>query len=148
MIVPQQSMASTKQVKEYLAYWFQLGKKVILGKSNQTLLPSRVFLGDRYSPEFEACWQQIITQKEDGAYLDGTNQTIAELLSQKWEITPCARCEMPVPMINLGVISPGCPCADLDNWPNLDLPFPRAPVDSRQHLSRLTQRLEEKESDS
>jgi hypothetical protein len=138
-------MASITQVQKYLAYWFGLGKKVVLSKSNRTLLPSKLYEGDRYSVEFEACWQYIITHPEENPHLDGTIQTIEDLLSSRWDISPCARCEMPVPIINLGFVSPDCPCADLDNWPNQELPPPRAPVNTHQHLSKLSQHLEDKD---
>jgi hypothetical protein len=139
-------MASTQKVKKYLAYWFQLGKKVILNKNNQTLLPSKIFQGSDYSPEFEDCWREIITNNKGDAYLEGTPQTIQDLLSSKWDIIPCARCEMPVPMIDLGFVSPNCPCADLENWPNQELPQPRAPVKNDNYLRKLSERLENKDS--
>jgi hypothetical protein len=138
-------MASMTQVKQYLAYWFQLGKKLILSKSNRTILPSQVYQGDRYSAEFESCWTEIITHPEENAYLEGTYQTISELLSSKWDILPCARCNMPVPMINLGFVSPNCPCSDMDSWPNQELPSPRAPINTHQYLDKLTRRLEAKD---
>lgn len=73
-------MASPDEVKQYLAYWFQLGKPVKVQHSPNKLLPQPVLQGDRYSPEFETCWQYILSHTER-CYLDGTDQTMAHLLS-------------------------------------------------------------------
>jgi len=35
-------MASEQAVKEYLAYWFQLGKKVVIGDRSQTVIPQQI----------------------------------------------------------------------------------------------------------
>jgi hypothetical protein len=51
-------MASENQVKKYIAYWFQLGKKVLIRNGSEALLPKSVIVGDLYSPEFEDCWQK------------------------------------------------------------------------------------------
>jgi hypothetical protein len=83
-------MASIIEVKEYLAYWFQLGKRVVMPKSQKKLLPRPVFEGSEYSSIFEQYWQEILTTKED-CYLDGTEQSIKELLTPAWEIINCSR---------------------------------------------------------
>ena len=46
-------MASEQQVKRYICYWFQLGKRIIMNNGALTLLPQRVIEGERYSQEFE-----------------------------------------------------------------------------------------------
>lgn len=138
-------MASEQQVKDYLAYWFQLGKKIIVeGKNKQELLPKPVISSDRYSSEFEAIWQQIIKDGGKNWHLEGTTQTIAQLLSADWEIADCPRCSMVVPLKNLGIQLEACPCNDLPNWPNLDIPQPRLPIDNNYYLIKLQQRLREK----
>ncbi len=134
-------MASSDQVKRYLAYWFQLGKPVVINNGETQVLPQPVIQGDRYSPEFEICWQRISAKGGRDCYLEGTIQTIEELLSPTWEIDPCARCEMPVPVMSLGFHSFPCPCFDLPSWPNSDLPQPRSPVDSRAKLDQIRSRL-------
>ncbi len=136
-------MASQQQVKNYLAYWFQLGKK-ILWRNLEQEIPQPIIQGDRFSPEFESCWQQILAAEGKDYYLAGANMTIEELLSPKWNITDCVRCNMPVPMIELGLQSPECPCNDLDTWPNLELPQPRSPVDSKEKLRAIQARLSSK----
>jgi hypothetical protein len=140
-------MASTDQVKEYLAFWFQLGKGLVVKNSSQIQLPEPVIQGDRYSPQFEACWQRVIQSEGKNCYLEGTTQTVEQLLSSEWDVTDCARCDMPVPTLSLGMRSPGCPCEDMPLWPNTELPMPRIPVNSqvqldqiRDRLSRLTQK--------
>lgn len=134
-------MASPDQVKQYLAYWFQLGKPLVINNGQETLLPEPVVQGDRYSSEFEACWQRIVDLNGENCYLDGTVQTINELLSSSWDILPCARCDMPVPMLCFGFKDTPCPCFDLPSWPNTALPRPRSPVDSRTQLNQIRDRL-------
>lgn len=134
-------MASEAQVKQYLAHWFQLGKKVLLRNGQEALLPSSVIEGDRYSREFERCWERILSSNLGNAYIEGTEQSLQQLLSPAWEIDPCAKCGMPVPVINLGIPSVTCPCYDLPNWPNAELPQPRSPVNSSAHLNKIRERL-------
>jgi hypothetical protein len=135
-------MASEQQVKQYLAYWFQLGKGVVIRGGEDTLLPQPVIQGNRYSQAFEDCWQTVLSPEAGDCHLEGTNQTIAELLTPAWEIDPCSRCSMPVPIKNVGVLpSLECPCIDLDDWPNTEIPQPRSPVDSQNLLSQIRDRL-------
>lgn len=76
-------MASTEQVKQYLAFWFQLGKGLIGENSQEVYLPKLVIQGDRYSPEFEACWQRVTQSQGKSYYLQGTDQTLEQLLSSE-----------------------------------------------------------------
>ncbi len=133
-------MASQQQVKTYLAYWFQLGKKV-LWRNVEQKIPQPIIKSDRFSEEFESHWQQILAAGGKDYYLAGTSTTIEELLSPKWNIIDCARCDMPVPVVELGLPALDCPCSDLENWPNLELPQPRSPVDSQEKLRGIQQRL-------
>ncbi|HBE21080.1 MAG TPA: hypothetical protein DDW51_26645, partial [Cyanobacteria bacterium UBA11367] len=96
-------MASAQEVKRYLAYWFQLGKKVVVRNGQTTLLPENVVVGNGYSDEFEQIWQYILSCDSGDCYLEGTCQTIADLLTSKWDIEACARCQMPVPLFNVGL---------------------------------------------
>jgi hypothetical protein len=147
MLLQENFMASPDQVKQYLAYWFQLGKRLVLAHG-QTVLPQPIIEGNRYSDEFEACWQQVMAVNGRNAYLEGTIQTVQELLSDSWDVMDCARCGMPVPMISFGVQTGPCPCFDLPNWPNQDLPQPRMPIDSRKQLDQIRQRLLQGKTDS
>jgi hypothetical protein len=133
-------MATEQQVRQYLAYWFQLGKPVQLHQGRETLKPQRVIAGDRLSPEFEAAWQQISTNATV-AYLDGTDQTIADLLTPAWEIDPCACCALPVPVKTLGLPPDNCPCFNLPTWPDTETPAPRLPIDNAVVLRRIRDRL-------
>jgi hypothetical protein len=140
-------MASEQQVKRYLAYWFQLGKKVVLHNGQSAVLPQPVIVGDRYSDEFEAIWQKILSPDSGDCHLEGTVETIAELLTPKWDVLPCARCDMPVPMINVGMPPELCACNDLPTWPNTELPPPREPVNSQGRLQEIRERLYKPRSD-
>lgn len=134
-------MADSQEVKKYLAYWFQLGKKIVIPSLNTSLLPSRVINGDRYSVEFEECWRLVSDINTGDCYLEGTIQSIQELLSPKWEIKSCARCDMPIPMIQLGRQPSECVCSDVENWPNNDLPKPREPINNQQKLDEIKKSL-------
>jgi hypothetical protein len=134
-------MASNNEVRKYIAYWFQLGKKVLIRNGSAALLPKSVIAGDRYSNEFENCWQKIISPDSADCYLQGTNETIAELLTPAWEISPCARCAMPVVFSQNAMPPESCPCHDLPNWPNPEMPQPRSPVSTKSQLSGIRDRL-------
>ncbi|MGK7921993.1 MAG: hypothetical protein AB4080_18515 [Trichodesmium sp.] len=134
-------MASRSQVRKYIAYWFQLGKKVLIRNSQEAIRPQVVILGDRYSKEFEECWRQILSVESGDCYLEGTNQTIQELLSPEWDIDSCARCSMPIPFHVKGMPPECCPCFDLPSWPDTETPLPRSPICSQSHLVSICKRL-------
>ncbi|ERN39958.1 hypothetical protein KR51_00035580 [Rubidibacter lacunae KORDI 51-2] len=134
-------MASEQRVREYLACWFQLGKRLLLSNGREAYLPHPIFNGKGYSQDFERCWQLAIAPESGICYLEGTDYALSELLSPAWELPNCVRCEMPLPVKVLGVRSPGCPCADLLGWPDPDLPQPHLPGDSREHLQRIRDRV-------
>ena len=134
-------MATTTQVKNYLAYWFQLGKQVVTDDGRIHYRPETVIAGDRFSPAFEACWTEILQTAGKGCHLEGTDQTIDELLSSKWDVINCARCDMLVPTPEVALEPVLCPCNDLPSWPNEELPKPRLPVDSQRQLSAMSARL-------
>ncbi len=135
-------MASLEQVQQYLAHWFQLGKPVVIGPTQATYLPNPVIQNGRHSDDFQRCWQQILAHGGRNCYLQGTDQTLDQLMEPTWEITDCARCDMPIPMTTHGISTAACPCFDLPLWPNQQVPAPRNPVSNRRHLTRLRQRLE------
>ena len=134
-------MASAQEVRQYLAYWFQLGKQVFVRDGQERLLPQPVIEGERYSQAFEECWQKITSSDSGNCYLEGTVETIAELLTPEWLVFPCARCSMPVPVRNIGMPPLSCPCTDLPSWPNTELPAPRSPVNSQAQLGTIRNRL-------
>lgn len=136
-------MASQVQVKQYLASWLQLGKGLALQGGQVLARPSTVIAGDRYSQEFESYWQQVCAADTGDCYLEGTDVTVAQLLSSQWDIIDCSRCSMPTPIPNAGIAGPDCPCHDLSNWPNDELPHPRQPVSNGTHLQNIRQRLSE-----
>ncbi|MEM6518489.1 MAG: hypothetical protein AAF722_04045 [Cyanobacteria bacterium P01_C01_bin.70] len=135
-------MASVQAVQSFLAYWFQLGKPVVLQHRNMQTLPTPVFKGDQLSPAFQECWRQIMEHPES-CFLKGTHESISQLLSASWDIERCARCIMPVPMPVRGINSATCPCADLPTWPNYEVPIPREAVCTHTHLGNLRQRLDD-----
>lgn len=134
-------MASVELVKKYLAHWFQLGKQVRVRGGRTALLPQPILQGDRYSLEFEACWQQLMAPEAGDCYLEGTTITLAELLTDRWEVIECARCEMPIPQAIAGLPPAACPCHDLTDWPNDELPSPRSPISTTNYLNQIRQRL-------
>jgi len=134
-------MASLLQVKNYLAYWLQLGKPIVTTDGQIICKPETVIKGDRYSTEFEDCWTQITSQGGANYYLKGTDQSIEELLSPAWEMASCARCNMIVPTPEVMFNPFPCPCNDLSGWPNEEIPQPRLPVDSQDRLSQIRKRI-------
>ncbi len=138
-------MATVNQVKQYLAYWFQVGKPVICPKGDRQILPMTVLEGNQYSPDFEACWQDLNANRD--CYLQGTTQTIADLLSERWDIADCPRCAMPMPFDAVGLKN-GCPCADLADWPNVNIPVPHCPHYARDQLSAIHKRLRSRQHHS
>ena len=134
-------MASHDQIRKYIAYWFQLGKKVLTINGQEALVPQVVLSGDRYTKEFEDIWLQILSSESGDCYLEGTNQTIEELLSPEWDIGLCARCPMPIAFRVKGMPSECCPCFDLPNWPDTEKPLPRSPVSSQLYLLSICERL-------
>ncbi|MBO9999608.1 MAG: hypothetical protein J7641_11485 [Cyanobacteria bacterium SID2] len=134
-------MASETQVKDYLAHWFQLGKKIVIGNMGESRLPEPIFEGNRYSQAFEDCWQLCLSPESGDCYLEGTLKTVADLLASNWEIVACARCQMPVPMPLQGLSCLECPCHDLPSWPNEDLPKPRLPINTQVSLREICSRL-------
>jgi hypothetical protein len=138
-------MASPEKVKVYLACWFQLGKKLIFADGRKIALANSVINGDRYSSEFEACWQEIMDQEGKNCYLEGTEPTLDTLFSPAWDIFACARCNMPVPKLEFGGQQElNCPCFDLPLWPNLELPIPHAPINGNSRLQNINARLKSK----
>lgn len=134
-------MASPTQVREYLAHWFQLGKPVVQQGTERQYLPAPIFHNSQYSKAFEHCWEQISASGGENWYLAGTDYTIANMLSSSWDVIPCARCEMPVVVPTLGVMSAVCPCHDLASWPNQEIPAPRLAADTQNRLGDLQTRL-------
>jgi hypothetical protein len=109
------------------------------------LIQPRAVLGyGRYSPAFERIWQQLADPAIAArSYLDGTEQTIAQLLEPAWEINDCARCGLPIPMKTQGLPCLSCPCSDLHSLPDVEALPPREPIDSQVVLQHLCQRLQE-----
>jgi hypothetical protein len=138
-------MASRTLVKTYLAQWMQMGKSVHLPQQNKEVHIHKIIQGEKYSPVFNMLWDEISTTKAQEAYLKGTSQTISDLLSNKWEIIPCARCSLLVPCLDMGARVPiSCPCDDLIGHPNLESIAPRQPVKTLSHLDNLCDRLDQK----
>lgn len=136
------SMASIAQVKQYLACWFLLGKKVLLHNGDRSLLPSPVFENGGYSRAFEDCWQEIELTRSGDCYLEGTKQTIQELLKPEWDFIMCSRCTLPIPVPVMGMAPNSCPCNDLTLWPNTEVPLPRLPANNQNQLRSICTRLE------
>ncbi|MEM6868668.1 MAG: hypothetical protein AAGB19_01915 [Cyanobacteria bacterium P01_F01_bin.3] len=135
-------MATANQVKNYLAYWFQLGKQVIAQDGRKHYKPESVVEGDHFSAEFETCWCEILQNEGLGCHLEGTDQTINELLSSRWDVANCVRCDMLVPVPEVALSQLLCPCNDISDWPNEELPKPRLPIDSQRCLKAMRERLE------
>lgn len=134
-------MASTSQIRQYLAHWFQLGKQVVVEPMGTPYCPKPVNTGNHYSPEFEACWAALVAAGLEHCYMENTTRSLAELATPTWDITACYRCSMPIAQ-SVGGMSPvDCPCSDQSNWPNLELPSPQSPQDWTKRIQSLGDRL-------
>ena len=138
-------MASEAQVKEYLACWLQLGKQLGLNGGRNTISIQTVIADNSFSRDFEDCWNRLRKNEAGVCYLDGTQVTVEQLLSPRWAIIDCARCSMPIPVPIAGIAPNTCPCHNLDDWPNCELPMPRIPVNSEQMLLILIRKLQQGE---
>ncbi len=136
-------MALEADVKKYVACWMQLGKKVWINAGQSFCLAQTVLEQDGYSPEFDTCWSQIQALDSGDCYLDGTSINVRDLLSDSWEILDCSRCDMPISMAIAGLPAYSCPCHNLPNWPNTELPLPRPPINSFDRLSMIQKHLAE-----
>ena len=137
-------MASFPEVKQYLAHWFQLGRKVYAHNGDLPLLPTKVFQDLNYSAEFDRCWELITTEQAGDCYLEDTTQTIAELLTAKWDVVECSRCSMPVPLpVASAIPMEGCPCVNVSHWPNNEVPAPISRTVIGSKLSNIQQRLDD-----
>ncbi|MEM9246280.1 MAG: hypothetical protein AAGA67_11155 [Cyanobacteria bacterium P01_F01_bin.153] len=139
-------MAPRTQVKEYLALWFQLGHAAVTnGHRRRELCPQPVFQRDNsqhsdYTAEFEQAWSEILNGASE-FYLEGAPIAIADLLSNAWDIIPCANCMMPIPTSLVAQGAKPCICEHLTVWPNPDLPKPRLPINDKAFLCNLCERL-------
>jgi hypothetical protein len=134
-------MASSLEVKQYLAHWFQLGRKVYVHNGDVALLPSKIFHDTNYSAEFEHCWELILSDRSGDCYLEDTCQTIDELLAPQWDLVDCARCSMPIPLQVAGIPPENCPCINLSHWPNHEVPAPKSQLAVRSKLANIQERL-------
>ncbi len=134
-------MASPSKVKAYLAHWLQLGKSVLMKNGGLHRKPKETIAGESYSPEFEELWFEVQAPESGHCYLTGTEETVADLMTSEWEIVDCPRCSMPQPLRTRGMPPMSCPCNDLPNWPNQDIPAPRSPVSNRNELQTIRDRL-------
>ncbi len=134
-------MASAAELKHYLACWFQLGKAVICTHPELVIRPRTVMLNGRYSLEFQSCWRHLQLLQFRDCYLEGATVSLASLLENRWDLVSCARCQMPVMQALGATACPGCPCADLESWPCLDLPAPHSPLDTEDKLSEICARV-------
>jgi hypothetical protein len=134
-------MASLLEVKQYLAHWFQLGRKVYVNNGDLAVLPTKIFSNTNYSTEFDRCWNLILADRSGDCYLEDTTQTIDELLTPKWDLVNCARCSMLVPLRVAGIPPENCPCVNLPHWPNHELPLPISQVVLHSKLASIQERL-------
>lgn len=133
-------MAAASEVKQYLALWFQLGKGAVDNRSGEVFRVRQILKGDRYSSDFERCWERIVAEPAEFS-LEGTTRSIAELLSNVWELTTCPRCVLPIPINLHGSEAGPCECVSLSWWPDNESPPPHLPVSDRTQLGFLCSRL-------
>ncbi|MFQ3613021.1 MAG: hypothetical protein SNJ68_04785 [Cyanobacteriota bacterium] len=113
-------MAAPNQVKAYVACWLQLGKVVLCNHPAgiDCLRPEPLLSLGSLSQEFQLSWHRM-SMDPWHCHLEGTHESLGQLLSPAWEISPCSRCGLPVPLPATPATAIGpCPCSDLKGWPN------------------------------
>ena len=140
-------MASSEQVKAYVASWLQMGKTIDVDRRDRLhqLRSTPVTQNGHYSPEFERNWR-FMCRYADRCFLSGTNESIRDLFQERWEIGSCSRCDMllPLPAVGGKAVSV-CPCADLAFWPDLEALQPRIAVLSE--VDKLSEESASRKSD-
>jgi hypothetical protein len=136
-------MASTSEVRDYFTYWLQLDKGLIL--DGIRVKPMAVVAmdgvnGNRLSGDFEAMWERALRSPRE-AYLEGTEISLAELLTGQWEMVLCPRCPMPMPMRVGAFTDTACPCHEMPMYPNTETIMPHLPVSTPDRLGMLRDRL-------
>ncbi len=140
-------MASPAAVKDYVARWMELGKRLHVGASPPLSL-RRGIAGETYSVAFEHLWERVLAAPAH-AYLEGEEATIGDMLGADWETVACARCGLPHPCPALGPRPAlACPCNDLADWPNLDTVAPHPPVRTFEQLTAIQARLVAREAEA
>ncbi len=139
-------MATQSQVKQYLACWLQVGKRVVHSRDGTEFNSPQILTINGYSEEFEAWWHEF-SQDASHWYLEGSDRPLDCLLTPQWDMVDCPLCVMPVPKLIAGVNDTACTCSDLALWPNLDLPTPHTPEDKHQRLDQLRDKLRFLEGD-
>ena len=133
-------MATSTEIKGFLARWLQLGKAVEPVGDGQPFKPHRVLSLHGYSQEFEQWWNEFEANSHQWS-LSGSSQPLSELFRPEWEISSCARCDMPIPLLVAGLNGTDCPCSDLSTWPNLELPQPHTPRETENKLKQIHLKL-------
>ncbi len=133
-------MASESQVKEYLACWLQVGKRILHDSGNREFHDPRIVNKRGYTSEFESWWDEF-RENAHHWHLEGCNNALDVLFTPQWDIVDCALCVMPVPKLVAGVNDPNCTCSDLELWPNLEIPKPHTPNDMQDKLTKLRKKL-------
>jgi hypothetical protein len=79
-------MASESKVRHYLAYWLQFGKKIIMYNGTIAKGLESVISREGYSQEFEDLWTEVRSPASGNCRLEGSWETIDELLTPQWDI--------------------------------------------------------------
>lgn len=120
-------MAASSQVKAYVACWIQLGKAVMCEYpgGSERIQPQPVLSLESLSQEFHLSWHRMSLDPWH-CHLEGTHESLGQLLSPAWEIGSCSRCSLPIPLPATTATAIGpCPCSDLKGWPNSTTVPPR-----------------------
>jgi hypothetical protein len=79
-------MASESKVRHYLGYWLQFGKKIIMYNGTVAKGLESAISREGYSQEFEDLWAEVRSPDSGNCRLEGSWETIDELLTPQWEI--------------------------------------------------------------
>ena len=98
----------------YVAYYMSRGRPVVSPKAGELVFKGDVYGYWGYSSEFYGYWRQL-QQRSDFHELGlrGDLYPFGNFLSGRCGIGSCARCQLPVPLLeNANPSTPNCPCDD------------------------------------
>ncbi|MEB3274418.1 MAG: HAMP domain-containing sensor histidine kinase [Prochlorothrix sp.] len=98
----------------YVAYYVSRGRPVVSSQGEELLFQGEVYGYWGYSNHFYSYWRQLQQRSDFNELgLRGDLYSFREFLNGRCGIGACARCQLPVPLLDNGTPTPStCPCDD------------------------------------
>jgi signal transduction histidine kinase len=107
-------MADLKALKSYVAYYVSRGKSIRSPFQGDLSFQGIVYQHTGYHPQFQQFWESLQQQRDfDELSIVGDRLSFQQLLQQDWDISPCARCDLPIPTPSVAAYDvPSCVLCD------------------------------------